>query len=117
VTGTASGPPGRRRAASRSRWTSPAGARQRDRLARAEAAAAQQDQQQDEQPEASPEPGPAGRKKRKPKPVHNITDPDSALMPVRGGGLKQGYNCQDVAADARRVRLLLRHRHRARRPA
>src|SRR5260370_38996232 len=22
-------------------------------------------------------------------------------MPVRGGGLKQGYNCQDVAADDR----------------
>ena len=33
--------------------------------------------------------------------MRNVTDPDSALMPVRGGGLKQGYNCQDVAADDR----------------
>jgi len=38
---------------------------------------------------------------KKAKPVRNITDPDSRLMPVRGGGLKQGYNCQDVAADDR----------------
>jgi len=37
----------------------------------------------------------------KAKPVRNVTDPDSRLMPVRGGGLKQGYNCQDVAADDR----------------
>ena len=33
--------------------------------------------------------------------MRNVTDPDSALMPVRGGGLKQGYNCQDAAADDR----------------
>jgi transposase len=38
---------------------------------------------------------------KKAKPVRNVTDPDSRLMPVRGGGLKQGYNCQDVAADDR----------------
>jgi transposase len=37
----------------------------------------------------------------KPRPVRNVTDPDSRLVPVRGGGLKQGYNCQDVAADDR----------------
>jgi len=73
-------------------------ARQRERLARAEAAA-----QQDEQPGAAAgEPGTAttGRKKKS-KPVRNVTDPDSALMPVRGGGVKQGYNCQDAAADDR----------------
>jgi transposase len=38
---------------------------------------------------------------KKAKPVRNVTDPESRLMPVRGGGLKQGYNCQDVAADDR----------------
>jgi hypothetical protein len=34
-------------------------------------------------------------------PVRNITDPGSRLVPVRGGGFKQGYNCQDAAADDR----------------
>src|SRR6266700_3792159 len=38
---------------------------------------------------------------KKAKPVRNVTDPDSRLMPVRGGGLKQGCDCQDVAADDR----------------
>jgi transposase len=37
----------------------------------------------------------------KPQPVRNVTDPDSRLVPVRGGGFKQGYNCQDAAADDR----------------
>jgi transposase len=31
-----------------------------------------------------------------PGPVRNITDPDSRLMPVRGGGFIQGYNAQNV---------------------
>jgi hypothetical protein len=73
-------------------------ARQRERLARAEAAAAAQP------PEETGEPQDAGettKKKNKPRPVRNVTDPDSALMPVRGGGVKQGYNCQDAAADDR----------------
>ena len=35
------------------------------------------------------------------RPQRNITDPDSRLMPVRGGGFTQGYNCQDAAADDR----------------
>jgi transposase len=35
------------------------------------------------------------------KPQRNVTDPDSRLMPVRGGGFTQGYNCQDAAADDR----------------
>jgi hypothetical protein len=34
-------------------------------------------------------------------PVRNVTDPGSRLMPVRGGTFKQGYNCQDAAADDR----------------
>ena len=74
-------------------------ARQRERLARAEAAAAAQPGQEAGEPEPAGVAG--GKTKKKPKPVRNITDPDSALMPVRGGGTKQGYNCQDAAADDR----------------
>jgi transposase len=75
-------------------------ARQRERLARAEAAAVAQPGEE----AGEPEPADAGgkrKKKKKPKPVRNVTDPASALMPVRGGGVKQGYNCQDAAADDR----------------
>jgi hypothetical protein len=31
--------------------------------------------------------------------VRNITDPDSRLMPVRGGGFIQGYNTENVASE------------------
>jgi transposase len=34
-----------------------------------------------------------------PGPVRNITDPDSRLMPVRGGGFIQGYNTQNVVSE------------------
>jgi hypothetical protein len=34
-----------------------------------------------------------------PGPVRNITDPDSRLMPVRGGGFVQGYNAQNVVSS------------------
>jgi transposase len=34
-----------------------------------------------------------------PGPVRNITDPDSRLMPVRGGGFIQGYNTQNVTSE------------------
>jgi transposase len=34
-----------------------------------------------------------------PGPVRNITDPDSRLMPVRGGGFTQGYNAQNVTSQ------------------
>jgi len=73
-------------------------ARQRERLARAEAAA-QREQDQDDAGDPEPR-DPRGKAKKK-KPVRNVTDPDSALMPVRGGGTRQGYNCQDAAADDR----------------
>jgi hypothetical protein len=73
-------------------------ARQRERLARAEAAAAARQQQEEQAGDGGPD---GTKKKKKPRPVRNVTDPDSALMPVRGGGLKQGYNCQDAAADDR----------------
>jgi transposase len=33
------------------------------------------------------------------EPVRNITDPDSRLMPVRGGGFIQGYNPQNVTSE------------------
>jgi transposase len=33
-----------------------------------------------------------------PGPVRNTTDPDSRLMPVRGGGFLQGYNAQNVTS-------------------
>ena len=42
---------------------------------------------------------PAGDGKTRPR--RNITDPDSRLLPVRGGGFVQGCNCQDAAADDR----------------
>jgi hypothetical protein len=35
------------------------------------------------------------------KPRRNVTDPDSRLLPVRGGGFIQGYNCQDASTDDR----------------
>jgi transposase len=36
------------------------------------------------------------KNRKRPGPVRNITDPDSRLMPVRGGGFIQGYNTQNV---------------------
>jgi len=52
---------------------------------------------------AAADPGtPARRRHRKAEaPQRNITDPDSRLLPVRGGGFTQGYNCQDAAAGDR----------------
>ena len=38
-----------------------------------------------------------------PGPVRNITDPDSRLMPVRGGGFIQGYNAQNVTSADRLI--------------
>ena len=32
-------------------------------------------------------------------PVRNITDPDSRLMPARGGGFIQGYNAQNMTSE------------------
>ena len=39
------------------------------------------------------------KKQQDAPPVRNVTDPDSRLMPVRGGGFTQGYNPQNVASD------------------
>jgi transposase len=46
--------------------------------------------------------GDAGNEKKGAKGAQrNVTDPDSRLLAVRGGGFVQGYNCQDAAADDR----------------
>ena len=39
-----------------------------------------------------------GRKRRRDRAQRNVTDPDSRLMPVRGGGFIQGYNPQNVTS-------------------
>jgi transposase len=39
------------------------------------------------------------RSRRGPGPVRNTTDPDSRMMPVRGGGFIQGYNAQLVTSE------------------
>ena len=39
------------------------------------------------------------RNRKGPGPVRNLTDPDSRLMPVRGGGFIQGCNAQNVASS------------------
>jgi hypothetical protein len=43
----------------------------------------------------------AGREanRKGPGPVRNVTDPDSRLMPVRGGGFIQGYNAQNMTSE------------------
>jgi transposase len=41
----------------------------------------------------------AAAKDKGPGPVRNITDPDSRLMPVRGGGFGQCYNAQNVTSE------------------
>ena len=35
--------------------------------------------------------------------MRNITDPDSRLMPVRGGGFTQGYNTQNMTSEDKLV--------------
>ena len=62
------------------------------RKARAALAKAQA-RAQDADSEPVPAPG------KGPGPVRNITDPDSRLMPVRGGGFIQGYNAQNLASE------------------
>jgi transposase len=41
----------------------------------------------------------AGNQDKDRAPVRNITDPDSRLMPVRGGGFIQGYNAQNMVSQ------------------
>jgi transposase len=44
-------------------------------------------------------PKPPTEPKRTTEPKRNITDPQSRMMPLRGGGWLQGYNCQAVTAS------------------
>ncbi len=62
----------------------PAVRRARAALARAQAKAAEQERK--------------AAAKKGPGPARNITDRDSRLMPVRGGGFLQGYNAQNVTS-------------------
>jgi transposase len=39
------------------------------------------------------------KNRKGPGPVRNVTDPDSRLMPVRGGGFIQGYNTENVISE------------------
>src|SRR5690348_1107488 len=39
------------------------------------------------------------KNRKGPGPVRNVTDPDSRLMPVRGGGFTQGYNAENVTSE------------------
>jgi len=55
----------------------------------------------DLQAAAEAEAAAAGKPDAARTPRRNVTDPDSRLLPVRGGGFIQGYNCQDAAADDR----------------
>jgi transposase len=63
----------------------PAVCRARAALARAQARAAEQERK-------------AAVRKKGPGPARNLTDRDSRLMPVRGGGFIQGYNAQNVTS-------------------
>ena len=87
------------------RMAAGAGSRAGRRPAAADAAPAVRKARQrlgDLQAAAEAEAAAGGDAEGKPKqPVRNVTDPDSRLMPVRGGGFIQGYNCQDAAADDR----------------
>jgi transposase len=56
--------------------------------------AAQQQAEQTETAEASKAGAPRGRESKR-----NITDPQSRMMPLRGGGWLQGYNCQAATSS------------------
>jgi Transposase domain (DUF772)/Transposase DDE domain len=43
--------------------------------------------------------GGSKKKKRRERSQRNVTDPDSRLMPLRGGGFLQGYNPQNVTSE------------------
>jgi DDE family transposase len=66
-----------------------------DRLSRAQARAAAAAGGQDNGSGKGKGKGKGGNR----EPVRNITDPDSRLMPLRGGGFLQGYNPQNVTCQ------------------
>jgi hypothetical protein len=82
-TGTRLGNPPRRPASQHVRVRQAAARLERARRRQAEAARRAADRE---------------RSRNGPGPVRNLTDPDSRLMPVRGGGFIQGYNAQNVTS-------------------
>jgi transposase len=72
----------------------PAGAHCRVKAAAARVDKARARQQAAEQRAAERE-----KNRKGPGPVRNVTDPDSRLMPVRGGGFTQGYNTQNMTSE------------------
>ena len=66
---------------------------------RVKAAAAKVDKAAARAAEAARRAAEREKTRKGPGPVRNLTDPDSRLMPVRGGGFVQGYNAQNVASE------------------
>ena len=66
---------------------------------RVRAAAAQVEKARARAAEAGRRAAEKDKDRKGPGPVRNITDPDSRLMPVRGGGFLQGYNAQNVTSE------------------
>lgn len=66
---------------------------------RVKAAAAQVEAARARQQAAEQRAAERDKNRKGPGPVRNITDPDSRLMPVRGGGFIQGYNAQNVTSE------------------
>jgi hypothetical protein len=62
-------------------------------------AAARLERARQRQAEAARRAADRERSRKRPGPVRNLTDPDSRLMPVRGGGFVQGYNAQNVTSS------------------
>ena len=85
----------KRRAAGEPRRGRPAGV---DDYCRVKAAACQVDKARAREQEAGRRAAEREANRTGPGPVRNITDPDSRLMPVRGGGFIQGYNAQNVTS-------------------
>ncbi len=65
---------------------------------RARQAAARLERARRRQAEAARRAADRERSRKGPGPVRNLTDPDSRLMPVRGGGFIQGCNAQNVTS-------------------
>jgi len=86
----------KRRAAGEPRRGRPAGV---DDYCRVKAAAAHVEAARAREQEAQRRAAEREANRTGPGPVRNITDPDSRLMPVRGGGFIQGYNAQNVTSE------------------
>ena len=68
-----------------------------DRAIAERAAHQQAEQAADQQADAAEAAGAGAVRKHEPK--RNITDPQSRMMPLRGGGWVQGYNCQAATSS------------------